>query len=92
MEPNLSQALHLLNGETVNNKIKSGGLVGRLLKEGKTPAQVIEALYMRCFSRKPTGAERAKLETFLKGDRKPDDVLHDMFWAILNSKEFVFNH
>src|SRR5688500_16675647 len=61
MEPNLSQALHLLNGRTVTEKVQSGGVVKRLLKEKKTPEQIIAELYARCFSRKPTADESAKL-------------------------------
>ncbi|MBI5395177.1 MAG: DUF1549 domain-containing protein [Verrucomicrobia bacterium] len=91
MEPSLSQALHLLNGETVNSKVNEGGLVKRLLKEGKTPPQVIEEIYLRCFSRPPTAKELTKLEGYLK-EGTPQEVLNDVFWAVLNSKEFVFNH
>src|SRR5262249_53729085 len=53
-DPNLSQALHLLNGNTVQNKLEQGGVVKKLLKDGLTPDKVIEQLYLRCFSRKPT--------------------------------------
>jgi len=90
-EPSLSQALHLLNGETVNRKITEGGLVKRLLREGRTPAQVIEEIYLRCFCRPPTAKEMARLEGFLT-QGQPQEILNDIFWAVLNSKEFVFNH
>src|SRR5439155_3671427 len=53
-DPNLSQALHLLNGETVQNKIETGGVVKKLLKEGKKPEQVVENLYVLCLVRKTT--------------------------------------
>ena len=53
-EPTLSQALHLLNGDTVEAKIREGGVIKRLLDAGKTPQQVIEMMYVRCLSRKPT--------------------------------------
>jgi hypothetical protein len=91
-DPNLSQALHLLNGNTLQNKIEQGGLVKKLLQEGKPPEKVIEELYVRCVSRKPTGEETEKLEKFLGKDAKPELVLNDLFWSLLNSKEFVFNH
>src|SRR5439155_10774711 len=41
MEPNLSQALHLLNGDTVNAKIANGGLVKKLLKEGHGRGEMV---------------------------------------------------
>lgn len=92
MEPNLSQALHLLNGDTVNAKITSGGLVKKLLKEGRTREEVIDELYLRAFGRLPTGVEKPKLLAFFTAGRPDDAVLNDLFWSLLNAKEFVFNH
>jgi hypothetical protein len=95
MEPSLSQALHLLNGDTVNNKVQQGNVVGKLLKDGKKPDEVIDELYLRCLARKPTDTERGKLNEFLKDAKEPKDVeivLNDLFWSLLNSKEFMFNH
>ena len=92
MEPNLSQALHLLNGDTVNGRVQSGGVVRRLLKAGNTPPQVLEELYLSCLGRPPTAQEITALEPFFKDTKTPDDVLNDLFWSLLNSKEFVFNH
>ena len=92
MEPNLSQALHLLNGDTVNAKITSGGLVRRLLKAGKTRPEVIEELYLRTLGREPTDEEKTKLETFFGEGKSQETVLNDLFWSLLNAKEFVFNH
>jgi hypothetical protein len=93
MEPNLSQALHLLNGDTVSKKIQSGGVVKRLLKEKRTPDQVVDELYLRCLSRSPTPAELAKLsEAISAAGPDREAALNDVFWALLNSKEFIFNH
>ena len=92
IDPNLSQALHLLNGDTVQNKIKQGGVVKNLLQAGQTPAQVIENLYLRCLCRPPTVQEAAKLAGFLHGEAKPHQVLNDVFWSLLNAEEFVFDH
>ena len=92
IDPNLSQALHLLNGDTIQNKIEQGGLVKTLLKQGKTPEQIIESLYLRCFSRKPTSEELNKLRPFLTSDSDAQQGLNDIFWSLLNAKEFVFNH
>ena len=91
-EPNLSQAQHLLNGTIVSDKIQKGGLVRKLLKQGKTPDDVIAELYLRCFNREPTGDESGKLKTFFKEGKNPEQVLNDVFWSLLNSKEFIFNH
>jgi len=91
-EPNLSQALHLLNGRTVSEKIESGGVVKKLLKEGKRPEEVIANLYLRCLNRPPTTDELGKLKSFLKDEKSQEEVLNDVFWSLLNSKEFIFNH
>jgi hypothetical protein len=91
-EPNLSQALHLLNGSTINDKVQEGGVVKKLVKEGKKPNEVIEDLYLRSFARKPTETELAKLDGFLKDEKTSEIVLNDLFWSLLNSKEFIFNH
>ncbi len=91
-EPTLSQALHLLNGETVQNKIAQGGLVKRLLDEKQTPSQAIDALYLRTLTRLPTRDERQKLVTLVGQAENPQVGLEDVFWAILNSREFLFNH
>ena len=93
LEPNLSQALHLLNGDTVNTKCSQGGVVRKLLQAGKKPEDVIDELYIRCLARKPTETEKTKLMAFVGEEGRTDEeVLNDLFWAVLNSKEFIFNH
>ncbi len=92
MEPNLSQALHLLNGDAVNAKVMNGGLVKKLLKAGRQPGEIIEELYLRTLGRLPTATETTKLQAFFTEGKKNDVVLNDLFWSLLNAKEFVFNH
>lgn len=91
-DPSLSQSLHMLNGETAHGKVAQGGAVKKLLDGGKTPAQVIESLYVRCLTRKPTPPEMEKLLAVVAGAENPQAGLEDVFWALLNSREFVFNH
>ncbi len=91
-DPSLSQALHMLNGSTVQGKITQGGVVKRMLAEGNTPDQVIERLYIRCLTRRPTDEERRVLLGVVKQASNVQQGLEDVFWAILNSREFVFNH
>lgn len=92
MEPNLSQALHLLNGETTHQRIGAGGVVSKALAAKKTPAQIIEELYMRCLCRKPSDKELANFNAELAAEKDQVKVLEDVFWAVLNSKEYIFNH
>jgi hypothetical protein len=92
MEPNLGQALHLMNGESVHEKVKQGGVVGKLLESDKTPQQVADELYLRCLSRKPTEQETAAINEQLAAAGDAKGALEDVFWALLNSREFLFNH
>lgn len=91
-DPTLSQALHMLNGDTAENKIRSGGLIKKLIAAGQTPQQVIESMYIRALTRKPTAPEMEKLNGVLAGEPDQAKALEDIFWALLNSREFVFNH
>ena len=92
MEPSLSQALHLLNGATVHKKIIQGKVVQTLIDEKLTDAQIIDSLYLRCFGRKANESEQTGLTERIKAEPDRVKALEDIFWAILNSSEFVFNH
>ncbi|MEC7861156.1 MAG: DUF1549 and DUF1553 domain-containing protein, partial [Verrucomicrobiota bacterium] len=93
MEPNLGQALHLINGDATGNRIVSGKVVATMITEGKPPEQIIDSLYIRAFGRKPTQTERSQLLAQIDTDpKKIKQDLEDVFWALLNAKEFMFNH
>lgn len=92
MEPNLGQALHLLNGESVHQKVKEGAVVKHLLEAKKSTPQVLSDLYLRCLSRRPTDDETRSVESQLIGAKDQRLALEDVFWALLNSREFLFNH
>ena len=91
MEPNMSQALHLLNGDVTNSRINQGKVVQTMLKDGKSPALIIDDLYLRCYSRLPRENEKSNLLASIDTEN-PTESLTDIFWALLNSKEFIFNH
>ena len=90
MEPNLSQALHLMNGSTVLNKIRQGKFIDNLLKEKKSPDEIIRRLYIRCYSREVKDEEMAKLLPIVNNSKDKRETLEDIFWALMNSKEFIF--
>ncbi|MDB5334438.1 MAG: hypothetical protein JWN70_57 [Planctomycetaceae bacterium] len=92
MEPSLSQALHLLNGDTVNAKIQQGGVITKALAEKVEPLQIVERLYIACLGRKPNEAELNNLKPLFTQGSNVQQALEDTFWALLNSREFLFNH
>ncbi len=94
LEPTLSQALHLMNGEAAHENIKRGRVVEDMIKKDKkTDQEIISELFLRCFSREPVAEE---LDIITKKIAESSDgrqaVLEDLFWALLNAKEFYFNH
>jgi len=90
--PTLSQALHLLNGETTTGKIEEGGLIDKWLAASVPPQQIVETIYMTCYSRQPTERESKAIQLQLDQSKQVRQDLVDIFWAVLNSNEFIFNH
>ncbi|WP_390620201.1 DUF1549 and DUF1553 domain-containing protein [Blastopirellula retiformator] len=91
--PTLSQALHMLNGDATQGKIAKGKLVSDWLNEEKlSPEQIVEKIYVRCLSRQPTDEEKTRLMAVVDQDENKQQALEDVFWAVLNSREFLFNH
>ncbi|HWE93215.1 MAG TPA: DUF1553 domain-containing protein, partial [Tepidisphaeraceae bacterium] len=89
----LPQLLHLTNGDDVLRKIRSGdGRLAKILAENKEDPQATDAIFLSTFSRLPTEAERSAVTSALATGDKREDVYRDLFWALLNSKEFAFNH
>jgi hypothetical protein len=92
LEPTLSQSLHLMNGDTVAPKVQQGNLVGKMLQEKKTPAQIIETIFIRTLCRSPKPEEFKKLLAAVDAAPNKQQLLEDIFWAVLNTREFMFNH
>jgi hypothetical protein len=68
--------------------------VDQLLASGKTPEQIVEEAYLLAVSRFPTAKEKAEM-TPLLSTAKPEEkrqALEDIFWSLMSSQDFVFNH
>ena len=91
-QPNLSQALHLINGDTIQKKISKGRVIQRMMKAKMSNQEIIEELFLRCLSRSPTELELEKLTAEMDSSGNRKQMLHDIFWALLNSREFLFLH
>jgi citrate synthase len=88
----ISQALHLMNSPNLQNKLThAGGRITRLAS--MTDAQVIEELWLACFSRFPDEKERqdAMEHISTRHDRRRQSI-EDLAWSLMNTTEFVFNH
>jgi Protein of unknown function (DUF1549)/Protein of unknown function (DUF1553) len=91
-DPSLSQALQLLNGNATQGKIQQGRLISIWLEQGLTVPQVVEKIYIRCLARMPSEAEINTLVKMVAEVGNNQVGLEDAFWAVLNSREFMFNH
>jgi len=92
-EANLAQALHLLNSDEIQNKLSQGG--GRAEKMAKDPrpdAEKVQELFMWAFAHKPS-ADQLNLALAHIGQHPNDkkSAYENILWALLNTKEFVFN-
>ncbi len=94
-EPSMAQALHIANGETFNQKLAlKDNRLDALLASQQPDAKIIEEAYLLTLTRAPTDRELEKA-TQLLATAKPEDrriTLEDLFWSLMSSKEFLFNH
>jgi hypothetical protein len=92
-DSNLAQALQLINGPTINDKIRNpNNRLGKLLAKKLGEKEVLANLYLATLSRAPAEGEvKAALEHVAKGPDKRK-AWEDVQWALLNSKEFLFRH
>jgi hypothetical protein len=97
-EPTMVQVLHLSNGITLNEKLKApGNRLEKLIKlhhEGMSTPALIDEIYLASLARYPSDAERNHLIALLPpaGDASEREVVEDVFWGLLSSREFLFNH
>ncbi len=89
----LAQVLLLANSGEIESKIGAGdGRLARLLKAKKSSRAIIEELYLTAYSRPPTAAELQRTENHVERQKDKRQALEDVLWAIVNTKEFMFNH
>jgi hypothetical protein len=96
-DASVGQALHVNNGGTLNDKLRDkDSRVAAWLKDGIGDAEAVKRLYLLALCREPTAAELARFSGLLaeaSADKQATrrEVLEDLFWSVLTSKEFLFN-
>jgi len=96
-DSSVTQALHLNNGQTLNDKLRDKkSRVEQWLQEKITDAQAIDRIFMLALSRTPTKEEKTRFLTLLAEAGRDSqttrrEVLEDLCWAVLTGKEFLFN-
>ncbi len=94
-EPSMVQVLHISNGDTLNQKLAAKDNRIDQLLAAKTPDErIVEEAYLSALSRLPTDGEKQALVSTLV-QAAPDEkrlAIEDLYWSILSSKEFLFNH
>ncbi len=83
--PTLNQALHLISGETIQKKITDPQSILQTTRN-------IEEMYLRTLSRFPDDEERSTAEQAIAKAGSAKRGYEDLLWALLNSKEFLYNH
>lgn len=93
-EPTLNQVLHLINGDTVEEKVRhKSGRIARLVTAGTAPDAILDEIFTAAYARAPRADERDHfLRIVAEGGEDPRPAWEDVLWAVLNSKEFLFQH
>lgn len=89
------QALMLMNGQFIGESTElteSRTLAAIVESPFLTTNDKIESLYLTALTRKPTGDEANRASVYLQASDSESEGLADLFWALLNSSEFLFNH
>ena len=92
-KPSMVQVLHLSNGKTLNENLRSDKSCVKSFVE-KDNAALIEEAYLLCLSRRPTAGESKRLEAVFTQTPATErrSVIEDLFWALMTSREFLFQH
>ena len=92
-ESNLSQALQMINGPLVHGKLREeSNRIRSLVKAEKSDADIVTELYLAALCRHPSPAELERATTYVTAQPERLKALEDVCWAVLNAKEFLFQH
>jgi hypothetical protein len=95
----IPQALMMMNGELMRTALsgKPGSFLGDVIDQARRQARspethMVDSIYLAALSRHPSPKELSRARQYLESYPDSLQVLQDLFWALLNSNEFVLNH
>ena len=92
-EANLAQSLHLLNSAEIQGKLAAGGGRAQLYVQDKRPElHRVQELYYAVYSREPDPEEIFLTLGHVSRSENKQQAWEDILWALINTKEFLFNH
>ena len=92
-EPNVAQALHVMNSPGIHEKLKhEGGTVARLVAGFPDDSDLVRELYVSFFSRYPLDEEQEHAVKYLRSRKDRRRAAEDLAWSMLCSIEFIFRH
>jgi hypothetical protein len=92
-DSNLAQALQLINGPAVNDRLRNpNNRIGKLLGAKKSDTEVLNDLFLISLSRMPTADESKAMLDHVAKSMDKRKAWEDVHWALINSKEFLFRH
>jgi hypothetical protein len=90
---NLAQALQLINGPTVNEKVRNAGnRLGKLMGAKMSDEEMLDELFYAALARAPFPEERQKVAAHLAKNTDKRKGWEDVVWALINTREFLFRH
>ena len=92
-KPSMVQVLHLSNGDTLNSNLRSEqSCVNVMIPQ--SDEEIIEETYLLCLSRPPSDGERERLIAMFDStpEKERRAAIEDLFWALMTSREFLFQH
>ena len=93
--PSLVQVLHISNGDTVNERLREEkSCVGKAIAESMSNQKIIDDAFLKALSRKPTPNEVKQLLPLMENAKEEErrEVMEDLYWGLMSSREFLFNH
>ena len=100
LDGSITQSLLMMNGDLVREatSVHAGTWLHKLLASRETETERIQSLFQSALSRPATPKELAMVKKLLKSaanhvkNAKPENAYQDIYWALLNSNEFILNH